>query len=133
MSTSSTASRRPSPSSNAPATPISSQSIAAISAQLLKRHRGKRISLLAPLVVARKGYYTDLASWANGKGFSHLRVDGTDTPTDDWPRLDRYIEHDIDLPVATLIIDPADHAALDAALEQATAFGNGAVRVRGGR
>ena len=35
-----------------------------------------RITLLAPLVVARKGYYTDLAKWAAKKGFETLRVDG---------------------------------------------------------
>ncbi len=58
--------------------------------------------LLAPLVVARKGYYTDLATWAAGKGFAHLRVDGAWTPTDAWPRLDRFKEHDIELPVGEL-------------------------------
>ena len=30
---------------------------------------GQRIGLLAPLVVNRKGYYTDLAKWARGKGY----------------------------------------------------------------
>ena len=32
--------------------------------------------LFAPLVTARKGYYTDLAAWAAKKGFATLRVDG---------------------------------------------------------
>src|SRR5690554_5322211 len=35
-----------------------------IAAQLLAEHRGEHIGLLAPLVVSRKGYYTDLAKWA---------------------------------------------------------------------
>ncbi|MEM6988816.1 MAG: excinuclease ABC subunit A, partial [Pseudomonadota bacterium] len=113
--------------------PIESQSIDAISAQILKAHRGKRVTLLAPLVVARKGYYTDLAQWANGRGFDLLRVDGEDTPTDNWPRLDRFKEHDIDLPVASLRVEAANRAELDKAIEQATGFGKGAVRVRVGR
>ena len=41
----------------------------------LRSHRGARVGLLAPLVVNRKGYYTDLARWARGKGHTHLRVD----------------------------------------------------------
>ena len=49
---------------------------------------------------ARKGYYTDLAKWARGKGYTHLRVDGELLPTDQWPRLDRFKEHTIELPVA---------------------------------
>src|SRR3546814_12191743 len=49
--------------------------------------------LLAPLVVARKGYYTDLAQWAAGKGYTHLRVDGAFLPTAKWPRLSRFKEH----------------------------------------
>ena len=39
---------------------------------LLKDYRGQSITLLAPLIVARKGLYTALAKWARGKGFAHL-------------------------------------------------------------
>src|SRR3546814_4833982 len=45
-------------------------------ARLLREHKGRHIGLLAPLVTARKGYYTDLAKWAGAKGHTHLRVDG---------------------------------------------------------
>lgn len=114
-------------------TRIQAQSTSAISTQILNKHRGKRITLYAPLVVARKGYYTELAKWASARGFSTLRVDGEDVPTGDWPRLDRFKEHDIDLPIESLEVDARDQAALDRAIEQATGFGKGAVRVRVGR
>src|SRR5690606_36665917 len=45
-------------------------------AQILQDYKGRPIGILAPLVSARKGYYSDLAKWAAGKGHSHLRVDG---------------------------------------------------------
>ena len=83
---------------------IEPQSADAIAARLLKDYRGKSITLLAPLIVARKGLYTALAKWARGKGFAHLRVDGKLLPTAKWPRLDRFIEHNIELPVATLTV-----------------------------
>src|SRR5690606_30725174 len=85
--------------------PIEPQSAASIAARLLRDYRGKRITLLAPLVVARKGFYTDLAKWASKKGFKELRVDGVNLPTARWPRLSRFKEHTIELPVETLQID----------------------------
>ena len=111
--------------------PIREQSIESILDHLLAHYRNRPVTLLAPLIVARKGYYTDLAQWAAGKGFAHLRVDGADIPTNDWPRLDRYQEHDIDLPVAELTIDPAREADLREALERTLAYGKGQLRVAG--
>ena len=53
----------------------------------------------------RKGFYTDLAKWALGKGYWHLRVDGKLLPTRPFPRLDRFKEHTIELPVAEVEVD----------------------------
>jgi len=68
---------------------IEPQSEAQMLGRLLETRRGERIALLAPLVVGRKGYYTDLAKWAAKKGYDNLRVDGDYLPTRQWPRLDR--------------------------------------------
>ncbi|SEP12436.1 excinuclease ABC subunit UvrA [Aquisalimonas asiatica] len=103
--------------------PIQAQSPEAICARILADYRGREITLLAPLIVARKGVYTDLAKWAANKGFDHLRVDDAYLPTADWPRLDRFREHDIDLPVATLTADPANESALRTAVERALEYG----------
>ena len=109
--------------------PIESQTRDAVVASVMREFRGRSIELLAPLVVARKGYYTDLARWAARKGYSHLRVDGEHLPTGDWPRLDRYREHDIDLPVAVLTVDPAGERALRTALDTALELGRSVVIV----
>jgi excinuclease ABC subunit A len=47
-----------------------------IAAQLMTQFRGQHIGLLAPLVLNRKGVYTELADWARPRGYTHLRVDG---------------------------------------------------------
>ena len=52
--------------------PVRPQSAESIAAQLLRDHAGQRVGLLAPLVVHRKGVYTDLAKWAKARGHSHL-------------------------------------------------------------
>ncbi|HYF58109.1 MAG TPA: excinuclease ABC subunit A, partial [Burkholderiaceae bacterium] len=112
--------------------PIEPQSFDAIAARLLREHRGRRIGLLAPLVVGRKGVYTDLAKWAAARGFTHLRVDGAFLPTARFPRIDRYVEHDIQLPVADLVVEPANEAELRDALRRALDFGKGIVMVATG-
>ncbi|HQN13021.1 MAG TPA: excinuclease ABC subunit A, partial [Quisquiliibacterium sp.] len=111
--------------------PIEPQSFDAIAARIMRDYRGQHVGLLAPLVVARKGVYTDLAKWANAKGFEHLRVDGAFLPTAKFPRIDRFVEHNIELPVADLVVDPADEPALRDALRRALELGRGLVMVAG--
>jgi excinuclease ABC subunit A len=108
---------------------IEPQSVEAIAARILRDYRGARVGLLAPLVVNRKGYYTDLAKWARGKGHTHLRVDGSFIPTQPWPRLSRFQEHSIELPVADVRAAPDNEAALRAALQRALDHGKGVVHV----
>jgi excinuclease ABC subunit A len=108
---------------------IEPQSIDSIAARILRDFRGQHVGLLAPLVVNRKGYYTDLAKWALGKGYAHLRVDGAFLPTAKWPRLSRFQEHTIELPVADLTVDPAAERALRDGLSKAIEFGKGVAHV----
>ena len=109
--------------------PIEPQSFESIAARVLKDYRGKEISVLAPLVVARKGYYTDLAVWAAKKGYTHLRIDGALLPTDNWPRLSRFHEHTIELPIANVAVSPRAERELRSALTTALDFGKGVVHV----
>jgi excinuclease ABC subunit A len=109
--------------------PIENQSREAIAAKIMREFRGRRVTVLAPLVVARKGYYTDLAKWAAGKDYSTLRVDGVDTQTDAWPRLDRFKEHDIDLPVGQVTVAAKTEQKLVALIERALDFGKGLIRI----
>jgi excinuclease ABC subunit A len=108
---------------------IEPQSAASIAARLLRDYKGTKLALLAPLVLARKGYYTDLAKWAAKKGFRTLRVDGERVPTVPWPRLSRFQEHTIELPVAEIEVGVRSEAALRAGLARALDFGKGVVHV----
>ena len=108
---------------------IEPQSAASIAARLLRDYKGKRVTLLAPLVVARKGYYTDLAKWARKKGFKTLRVDGITVPTGQWPRLSRFKEHTIELPVADIDVGAKTDLELRQGLARALDFGKGLVHV----
>ena len=109
--------------------PIEPQSAETILGQIQRRFRGRRMLLLAPLVVGRKGYYTDLAKWAKSKGFAQLRVDGALLPTGAWPRLTRFKEHDIELPLGEFVIGSKTAAALRGALSEAFELGRGVVKL----
>jgi len=108
---------------------VAPQTADSIAAQLLKNFRGQHIGLLAPLVVGRKGVYTELADWARPRGFTHLRIDGQFVPTSGFPRIDRFKEHNIELPVASLEVHPAQEAQLREALAAALTHGKGVVQV----
>ncbi len=109
--------------------PIHAQSVDAIEGCVMKQFRGREVMVLSPLVVSRKGYYTDLAKWAAGKGFSNLRVDGKLLSTSAWPRLDRFREHDIELPVGKVRVDPCNASKISALLSLGMDYGNDAVCV----
>ncbi len=108
---------------------VKPQSAESIAAQLLRDHAGQHVGLLAPLVVNRKGLYTDLAKWAKARGHTHLRVDGAFVKVDPWPRLDRFKEHTLELPVADFVVDPAQEGELREALARALDFGKGVMHL----
>ena len=113
--------------------PIEPQSEDAIVARLMKEYRGETVVMLAPLVMNRKGVYTDLAKWALAKGYSQLRVDGKLLPTRPFPRIDRFKEHTIELPVGYVSVSPKTEPALRKALRTALEFGKGVVHIQTGK
>ena len=81
-------------------------------------------------MVNRKGVYTDLAKWAKARGHTHLRVDGEFLPTSTrWPRLDRFKEHTLELPVGDIVVTPDNEAELRALLAKALELGKGVMHL----
>ena len=109
--------------------PVTPQSFDAIVAQVMREAKGEHIGVLAPLVVNRKGVYTDLAKWAAARGHSHLRVDGVFLPTAKFPRIERFKEHTIELPVADLVVTAENETRLRGALATALEHGHGVATV----
>ncbi|HEU4622509.1 MAG TPA: excinuclease ABC subunit UvrA [Burkholderiaceae bacterium] len=108
---------------------VESQSFDLIAQRLMRDFRGQRVGLCAPLVVNRKGVYNDLAKWALARGHTHLRVDGVFVPTAKFPRLDRFSEHNIELPVADVRVTPDNENEVREGLRAALDTGKGFVKV----
>jgi len=108
---------------------VKPQSPDSMVAHILRSLSGQHIGLLSPLVISRKGVYTELADWARPRGYTHLRVDGAFVPTAGFPRLDRFKEHTIELPVADLVVRPEAEAFLREQLALALQHGKGVVHL----
>src|SRR2546430_9827370 len=113
--------------------PIDAQGHEAIAARILREYRGETVVMLAPLVVNRKGVYTELAKWAAAKGYTQLRVDGKLLPVRPFPRIDRFKEHSIELPVGYVKVSARGEKELRERLAKALEFGKGVVHVLTGR
>ena len=75
--------------------PAIRQTPAEILARLEKAARGQELRVLAPLIKGRKGFHTEVAKWAEKKGYPLLRVDGKWIEPAKFKSLDRYVEHTI--------------------------------------
>lgn len=69
--------------------------------QAQTRLRGDLL-LLAPVIRNRKGFHTEIATWAARHGYQELRADGRLHRTDRPFRLDRFKEHDVEVVVGVL-------------------------------
>jgi excinuclease ABC subunit A len=107
---------------------VKAQSAESIAAQLLRDHRGQHVGLLAPLVVNRKGVYTDLAEVGQGAR-PHAPARRRRVPADPFPRIDRFKEHTLELPVASLDVTPENEAELRALLSKTLDLGKGVLHL----
>ncbi|MEZ4221875.1 MAG: excinuclease ABC subunit UvrA [Polyangiaceae bacterium] len=97
--------------------------------EMARKRRGK-VSLLAPVVRARKGLYYDVFTAAARDGIGLAYCDGELVSTDVPPRLKRNQEHDIDLVIARGI---TAQRLEDADLSRALRWGQGALKLRDAR
>lgn len=72
---------------------------------IVKDFSGKRISILAPIIRARKGHYAELFQQITKQGFVKVRVNGKVQDLLPGMKLDRYKTHDIEIVIDRLGIE----------------------------
>ncbi|MDP4610868.1 MAG: excinuclease ABC subunit UvrA [Opitutales bacterium] len=92
--------------------------------QNLKTSKHKNLLLCAPIIRGRKGHHEPLANWARDHGYEMLRIDGTIVHLDNFKKLDRYKEHDIDLVITPLSINHQS-LVISQSLKEALRLGKG--------
>ena len=96
---------------------------------ILERYHGRRIYVLAPLVKNRKGHYKDLFENLRKKGYINVRVDGTIREITFGMKLDRYVNHSVELVVDRLKVSDKEIKRLADTAELAFKQGNGQLMV----
>ena len=96
---------------------------------ILERYRGHRIYILAPLVKNRKGHYKDLFENLRKKGYINVRVDGNLREITFGMKLDRYVNHSVELVVDRLKVADKDFKRLADTVDLAFKQGNGQLMI----
>ena len=126
--------------------PVEKQSLAAIENTIQAELKKGPVKILAPLIRGKKGYHTEIAAWAVKQGFTTLLVDKQFKQAEDFTRLERFVEHDIDVVVEEVPSDQCrvisgkrkkhtesslitDHSALGTQLSRALDIGKGLIKL----
>jgi excinuclease ABC subunit A len=109
--------------------PISSLSVPQMADQIQGLPEGSRITILAPVVVNRKGEYVKLLERLRHEGYSRIRLNGEVMELEELPVLDKNKRHTIEAVVDRLMVKPDLGARLPDSLELALKLADGVVRV----
>jgi excinuclease ABC subunit A len=109
--------------------PVRSQSAQEIVDEVLAEWAERKVLVLAPLVVHRKGEFKDVLAGLAKRGFVRARIDGTVRRLDEAITLNKNAHHSIDLVVDRISVRSADKPRLAESVELALKEGKGEVRV----
>jgi len=109
--------------------PVEPQTQESIFSSILKSLSGKSVTFTAPIVRDRKGSYVEIFSQARNSGITKLRVDGKWLSTGNTPRLSRYSQHTIEMPIATLQVASEHEEELRLAISRTLNRGDGFMEV----
>ena len=96
---------------------------------ILSDYGGKKIFILAPLVRNRKGHYRELFDSMRRKGYLHIRIDGEITEIVRGMKVDRYKNHNIEVVVDKLLVQPKDDERLKKSVATAMKQGEGLLMI----
>ena len=96
---------------------------------LRQDYAGRRVLLLAPLVRNRKGHYRELFDSVRRKGFLRVRVDGELMEVLPGMKVDRYVNHSIEVVVDRVVIEDSGGTRLRKSVELCLKMGDGLMMV----
>src|SRR5687767_10991124 len=92
---------------------------------IYKKFKGKKITLLAPLVRGRKGHYRELFEDIRKKGFLKVRVDGEVKDLAAKMQVDRYKIHDIEVVIDRMAVTDDMKVRLSQSVQKTLTMGKG--------
>jgi excinuclease ABC subunit A len=104
---------------------VRGQTAQQIARELLAAPEGERVSILAPLLVNRKGEHRELLAEARRAGFVRLRVDGEVVLAEDVPALDKRRKHTVEAVVDRVVVKGGLTSRVTDSVETALKVGDG--------
>jgi excinuclease ABC subunit A len=96
---------------------------------ILEKHDGKQVMILAPIVRSRKGHYRELFEQFRRRGFTKVRVDKSVKDIVPKMQLSRYSIHDIEVVIDRLTIQPSKAQRIKESLQLAIKEGKGSLMI----
>jgi len=107
--------------------PVVRQTTNGIVDQVVATTTDKRIMVLAPVVIDKKGAFEHIPEMYQRAGFARVRVDGVVYALDEFPELDKAKRHRIEVVVDRLVNDKDSRSRLVQSVEQALEVAEGKV------
>ena len=107
--------------------PVMRQTTDGIVDQVNATTTGKRLLILAPVVIDKKGAFEHIPEQFQRAGFARARVDGVVYALDEFPTLDKSYRHRIEIVVDRLVNDADSASRLVQSIEQALDVAEGKV------
>ncbi|MBP6880469.1 excinuclease ABC subunit UvrA [Candidatus Saccharibacteria bacterium] len=108
---------------------VSRQTPAQIVDAILNLPDAKKLLVLAPVVVDKKGEYQHIPAEFKKAGFARARVDGVIYDLDEWPTLDKKYKHTIEIVVDRLLNDLESRQRISESVEAALELADGVLKV----
>jgi excinuclease ABC subunit A len=110
-------------------TAVERQTTTGIVDQIVASTDGKRLMILAPVVIDKKGAFEHIPEQYQRAGFARVRVDSVVYALDEFPSLDKAKRHRIEIVVDRLVNDEPSRSRLVQSVEQALEVAEGKVVV----
>jgi excinuclease ABC subunit A len=94
---------------------------------ILQNFKGKKLTILAPIVKGRKGHYRELFVQIRKQGFTKVRVDGVVQDIAAKMQVDRFKIHDIEVVIDRIVPDPKDRSRIAQSVARALKEGKGVI------
>lgn len=114
---------------------VSKQTVEQMVDQILNLSTGTKIQVLAPIIRFKKGEHKQILEDVQKKGYVRVRVDGSTFEIEEEIKIDRYKNHNIEVIVDRLVINPEIQTRLAGSIETALSLSEGVViiTVEGGK
>ena len=104
---------------------VAAQGVQAVTREILALPEGTKLTVLAPLVVHRKGEFKEVWDDLRARGFARVRLDGQVHALDALPTVDKKKKHTVDVVIDRLVVRATERARLAEAVELGLREGKG--------